>query len=182
MPRRFAAGRASAGMPAEWNRPRPIDVVAEHALEVKLETSSVSSRRLIEAIATGTRDFVLTARDGSVSTVVRLSMASASITEHRIAGQHVSIDWGRSTVQCRLDRVSLSRTELRLLAALLEATNHPLSRSQLIAKVWPGESGERVERENALAVYICTLRKRLAAVGLASALQTVRGVGYQIGS
>ena len=36
------------------------------------------------------------------------------------------------------------------------------------------------ERENALAVYVCTLRKRLAAIGLGQALQTVRGVGYRL--
>jgi DNA-binding response OmpR family regulator len=181
MPRRFSAQRAKATeRSSEWARPRTLEVSPEHAIEVRLETSASSSHRLAAAIEKGTRDFVLTSRDGSLSTVVRLSLTAATITEHAMAGHHVSVDWGHSTVQCRLDRVSLSRTELRLLAALLEGTGRPISRADLISQVWPDDSDAGVDRENALAVYVCTLRKRLAAIGVASALQTVRGHGYQI--
>jgi DNA-binding winged helix-turn-helix (wHTH) protein len=69
---------------------------------------------------------------------------------------------------------------LRLLAALFDGAGKPVSRKELIARVWPSDDMPATERENALAVYVCSLRKRLAAIGAASALVTVRGHGYRL--
>jgi DNA-binding response OmpR family regulator len=74
----------------------------------------------------------------------------------------------------------LSRTELRLLAALLEGEGQVMSRADLIRRVWPGDELELADRENALGVYVCSLRKRLSMIGVGSALVTVRYVGYLI--
>src|SRR3954467_4698823 len=103
MPRRFAKRRpAAAPTQIEWNRVRPLEPVAEQTLDVRIEASSSAGRKLLHALQSGTREFVVTSRDGSVSAAVRLSMAGASVTEHMMAGHLVSVDWGRSTVQCRL--------------------------------------------------------------------------------
>jgi len=53
-------------------------------------------------------------------------------------------------------------------------------RATLISRAWPKRKPVAAERENALGVYIHSLRKRLAAIGLANALQTVRTVGYRL--
>jgi DNA-binding response OmpR family regulator len=55
-----------------------------------------------------------------------------------------------------------------------------VTRAQLIERVWAGSNLRRSERENALTVYICTLRKRLSSVGLGGALHTVRRMGYRL--
>ena len=51
---------------------------------------------------------------------------------------------------------------------------------ELDARAWPKRKLPAAERENALGVYIHSLRKRLAAIGLRNALQTVRRVGYRL--
>jgi len=69
---------------------------------------------------------------------------------------------------------------LRLLSGLLENNGQAVRRETLIERAWPRRRPGGSETENVLAVYICTLRKRLAAIGLANALHTIRGVGYRI--
>ena len=78
------------------------------------------------------------------------------------------------------NRVRLSRTELRLLEALLRGDGATVTRLQLIERVSAGSSLRRSERENALTVYVCMLRKRLSAIGLRNALHTVRRPGYRL--
>ncbi len=149
-------------------------------LDVRLEMSPAASGRLVDALQGGEREFVLTSSDGHVSAPVRLSIAAVSASEHQLAGGRIVIDWSKSTIAHRECRVSLSRTELRLLAALLDSDGGPVSRAELIGRVWAGDNLDLKARENALTVYICSLRKRFVAIGLGSALQTIRNVGYVV--
>lgn len=72
---------------------------------------------------------------------------------------------------------SLSRREGDLLEAFLRTPGQPLSRTQLLTKVWGIDSD--VEEGN-LDNYIHFLRRRLKAVGSKVVIRTIRGVGYQI--
>lgn len=165
-----------------FNRSRNFQIGAECTVEARLETSTSTGERLLAALNQGMREFVLTSRDGKLSAGVRLAVADASITPHTVNGYKLQIDWSQATVARGRDRVTLSQTELRLLAALIEGSGHPISRTDLIRRVWPEDDEDMIEeRENALAVYVCSLRKRLKSIGVGSALHTVRGVGYQIG-
>jgi DNA-binding response OmpR family regulator len=76
--------------------------------------------------------------------------------------------------------VSLSRTELRLLSGLLESNGEPVAGATLIERAWPGDGAPGGDPKNLLAVYVWSLRKRLSAIGLGSALKTVRGTGYRM--
>lgn len=116
-----------------------------------------------------------------MSARVELTIVStaAAETECRLGSTRVLIDWSRSTVSNGTRCVSLSRTELRLFAALLGGEGRAMSRASLIGRVWPDDVLPDADRENALAVYMCSLRKRLTSVGAGDALQTVRGVGYR---
>jgi DNA-binding response OmpR family regulator len=156
----------------------PINLI--RTLDARLELSSAAGERLLVALQDGVHDFVLSSRDGSMSAKLRLSLPPTSISEHRIGGSTVFIDWSAATVALGQSRASLSRTELRLLAALLEGEGQPMSRADLIRRVWPADELELADRENALGVYICSLRKRLSMIGAGSALATVRYVGYLI--
>ena len=125
-------------------------------------------------------DFVLTSGDGRLSAKVRLRLAGSGRTPHTIGGRSIFVDWSISAVEHGRSRATLSRTELRLLAALIDAGSRAMARSELIERVWPHNELPLEDRENALAVYVCCLRKRLAAVGVADAITTVRGVGYRL--
>lgn len=72
---------------------------------------------------------------------------------------------------------SISRREGDLLEAFLRNPGQPLSRTQLLTKVWGIDSD--VEEGN-LDNYIHFLRRRLKAVGSSVHLRTVRGIGYRI--
>jgi len=142
--------------------------------------SGPSTARLVQMIATGVDEFVLTSADGRISVRARLSIDSVDFSEQCLPGSNVVVDWTRATVANDGNCVRLSRTELRLLSGLLENNGQAVRRETLIERAWPRRRPGGGETENVLAVYICTLRKRLAAIGLANALHTIRGVGYRI--
>ena len=158
---------------------RPIArATLSESLAAELQMSPRSGERLQQHVDEDGNEFVLSSADGQLSVRLRLSLQREAL-EHRAGDARVLVDWSRSTIACGSHRVALSRTELRLLAALLEDDGKCVTRSVIIGRVWPDSALTTAERENALAVYVCTLRKRLAAVGLGSALQTVRGLGYR---
>jgi len=152
---------------------------AEYSFEAVIETVASSGRRLVAALEEGAREFVLTASDGT-AVRVRIRLASTTRTQHQLGDSLVAVDWANATVECGEHRVTLSRTELRLLAVLITASPAAVSRGELIGRLWPGEGPVVEERENALAVYVCSLRKRLSLVGLKGAIETVRGLGYRM--
>ncbi len=73
----------------------------------------------------------------------------------------------------------LTATEFRLLMALAEAAGRVLSREQLIDRVWgPCFSGDA----RTVDAHIRHLRVKLAQVGPADVIKTVRGFGYRMGA
>lgn len=149
-------------------------------LDAIVETTETANARIMKALAAGDTEFVLTSGDGKLSVKVSLRLPGAGRTVHVIAGQSVFVDWSDSAVENGRARQTLSRTELRLFAALLDGRGRTMTRSELIERVWPGNELPFEGRENALAVYVCCLRKRLAAIGVAKAIDTVRGTGYRL--
>jgi DNA-binding response OmpR family regulator len=150
------------------------------SVTAKIALSPRAAERLIQAVADGTERYILVAADGDLSLRVRLSIEAHHPDELRLANGKLVVDWPVSTISNGRNQVTISRTELRLLGGLLEGNGHPVPRAQLIARVWPRDRIASSGRGNSLAVYVCTLRKHLAEIGLGQALQTVRGVGYRL--
>jgi two-component system, OmpR family, response regulator len=73
--------------------------------------------------------------------------------------------------------LSLSHLEFELLAYLYEHIGVVFSRKTLIKAVW--SDGVSVS-ERTVDAHIKSIRKALATVGLLSAIETVRGVGYKM--
>jgi DNA-binding response OmpR family regulator len=178
--KRLNSARASSDVQALASfSPRLVASSNDRRLTATLMMSESASQRLLSVLASGTTDFRLSAADGSLMLRLRLAVSTASAAEEHIKDR-LFIDWSRSTVSNESNRVRLSRTELRLLEALLRAKGSTVTRLQLIERVWAGSNLRRSERENALTVYICTLRKRLGGIGLNGALHTVRRMGYRL--
>ena len=163
------AGRRRNAEPAGWS-----------VLRAELDTSPPAAVRLYEAVAAGTNEFVLTSHDGAVAAHVRLRLSDLATTHHEIGGRAFRVDWSTAALERQGRTASLSRTEIRLLAVLLAEQGGVLSRSELIERVWPQGELLGSERESALNVYICCLRKRLAAIGVHRGIETVRGAGYRL--
>jgi two-component system OmpR family response regulator len=75
------------------------------------------------------------------------------------------------------DRVALTPTEFRLLAALAAQPGRAVRRAALIGAAWPEGA---IVHDNTLDVYIARLRRKLERLDGAPGIVTVHGVGYSL--
>lgn len=75
-----------------------------------------------------------------------------------------SFDFTKQIFQVAQSRISLSRTEQRLLQILLENRGNTVPRERLLAYVWP--DGTEFVEENALSVAVARLRGKLKGYGV----------------
>lgn len=160
-------------------RARSGDAADGRTVTVRMTMTTAGGTRLFRYLAERD-DCILLSPDGRLSIKVGLALETAQITEERFAGGAVVIDWLASTMSHGRRRTSLSRTELRLLEALLGGAGRPVPRARLIERAWPGCQISGADKGNDLAVYIYALRKQLARIGLSDVLRTVRGTGYAL--
>lgn len=73
--------------------------------------------------------------------------------------------------------LELTRTEFRLLVALLRRPGRVVGRQELMAEVWGYDFGAGSSN---LDVYVSYLRRKLEAAGEPRIVQTARGVGYVV--
>lgn len=102
----------------------------------------------------------------------------------RRGGQSAGVEWHDLRVDpvshallSGTERVPLTPTEFRLLARLLATPDSVVRRRQLVEAAWPNGS---IVSENTLDQYVSKLRRKLAQSGSSRAIQSARGVGYQI--
>ncbi|ACU35398.1 response regulator transcription factor [Actinosynnema pretiosum subsp. pretiosum] len=88
----------------------------------------------------------------------------------------VRIDLARHEVTVGGSAVALSRKEFQVLALVMAAGGAVCTRERILAEVW-GRTWAGANRT--LDVHVATLRTKL---GRPSLLETVRGVGYRLGS
>ena len=88
----------------------------------------------------------------------------------------VTVDLTRHTVSVEGRPVTLTRKEFQVLALLASADGAVCTRSRIVAEVW-GRSWAGANRT--LDVHVATLRTKL---GNPEVVQTVRGVGYRLGT
>ncbi len=89
----------------------------------------------------------------------------------------LTVDNARHLVQVDDEEISLTLKEFQLLALLLEHHDTVFTRDQLLNTVW-GYDFDGASRT--VDVHIRTLRQKLGAAG--AYIQTIRGIGYKIGS
>lgn len=173
---------ADAAIPLVRRRPAARrDVAGLQRVTAYLSLTEASLERLL-ALTGSYTDFVLSAADGS--TAVRVGVQVASVPSAVLQlGSGVVLDWPSATLSRGYTRVALTRAELRLLAALVEAAPAPVSHAVLARRLWRAEGRQRGDWRagSGLAVVVCSLRKRFRALGLPAAIRTKRGMGYSLG-
>ena len=97
-----------------------------------------------------------------------------------VAGQYLScdgirMDLNRHTVSCRLEEISLSEAEYRLLLCLMQNKGRTVTRERILEQVWD-VNGNYVN-DNTLTVTMKRLRDKLYQP---KCLKTVRSVGYRM--
>src|SRR5699024_5573366 len=73
--------------------------------------------------------------------------------------------------------VGLTKKEADILEALLERYPRVAGREALLEKLW---DDQLFVDENTLNVNVTRVRKKMVEVGIAGAVETVRGVGYRL--
>jgi two-component system, OmpR family, phosphate regulon response regulator PhoB len=116
---------------------------------------------------------VLLARVRALLRRARASQAQGPGSRLRAGG--VSLDLEAHEASCEGEPVSLTVSEFKLLAALLQNRGRVLTRDRLIELV-QGQGVSVVDR--AVDTHVFGLRRKLGACG--DLIQTVRGVGYRI--
>lgn len=108
---------------------------------------------------------------------VRVQLRENTIPEGIFQSDSYYFDFAKMEFINNGSLVELSKTEQRLLRCLLENKGKSVSRSQLIDKIWQGET-EFVE-EHALTVVVNRLRSKLGETpGHSKHIKTVYGTGY----
>ncbi|GIO83411.1 transcriptional regulatory protein YxdJ [Paenibacillus faecis] len=89
----------------------------------------------------------------------------------------LKLDKDRLNLSLGNRKVELSLTEVKMLEELMRRGEEVVSRDRLLEKIWDDQV---FVDDNTLNVYVTRVRKKLAALGIEEALQTVRGQGYRL--
>lgn len=89
----------------------------------------------------------------------------------------LALDLGRGVAAVKGEEIALTRNEARLLQTLLQRPGEILSREALMTALWKSDA---FVDDNTLTVNMARLRRKLECLGLANALVTRRGQGYQL--
>ncbi len=95
----------------------------------------------------------------------------------RLSYKDIALDIGKSCVHYQSQAVDLTFTELQIMTELVKNAEVYSSKNQLIETCWKGEN---FIDDNALAVNMTRLRKKLGKLGLDGVIETKRNVGYRI--
>jgi len=87
------------------------------------------------------------------------------------------LDVERMRLTLNEQEVDLSHTETKILDELMKKVERVVSRDRLLEKIWDDQA---FVDDNTLNVYVTRVRKKLAALSIDDALQTVRGQGYRL--
>ena len=77
--------------------------------------------------------------------------------------------------------VRLSQREFAVLHCLSSSAGRAVDAEELLRVVWGGPSAQPRPRQ-ILDVYVCQLRRKLAALGIGNGITTIRGYGYALGA
>lgn len=97
--------------------------------------------------------------------------------ERTVTVAGLTLDVERLALSFRGAKVELSHTEAKILDELLKKAERVVSRDRLLEKIWDDQT---FVDDNTLNVYVTRVRKKLASLGIADAIQTIRGQGYRL--
>lgn len=138
----------------------------------------------VMALENGADDYITKPFDYEIVT------AKINSQLRRAYGSYASSQNGRTTsvegltldverLRLTLDEqeIDLSHTEAKILDELMKKVERVVSRDRLLEKIWDDQA---FVDDNTLNVYVTRVRKKLAALQIDDALQTVRGQGYRL--
>jgi DNA-binding response OmpR family regulator len=162
----------------------------EHQVPIIIATARSDLPSRVHGLHLGADDYLVKPYDvrellARIRAVTRRVQARAPSGPPGSSGPHpldpidvgpVRIDPARRVVSCAGSPIPLTRKEFDLIALLAEHRGVVVRREQLLSEVWQtswGSGGRTLE------VHVASIR---AKTGLAGIIETVRGVGYRLGT
>jgi DNA-binding response OmpR family regulator len=108
---------------------------------------------------------------------LRVLMRRAPRTPQRQNHGDLLLDTERREASVAGQELLLTPREFDILACLLASAERPVSREQLIERVWQMDRNVTL---NSVDVYVGYLRKKLAAARSALRIEAVRGIGFKL--
>lgn len=93
--------------------------------------------------------------------------------------EDIVLELSNSDLRCGQKRIRLSFKEFEVMKLLILSQNTVVPKEQLIVKVWGAESDAE---DNNVEAYISFLRKKLFFLGSKVTIQTIRKLGYRLGT
>ena len=90
----------------------------------------------------------------------------------------ISLDRDSFELICSSNRINLGKKEFQILEMLILNQGKSIDKEKFIEKIWGYDTDAEY---NTIEVYVSFLRKKLVAVGAATEIKSIRGVGYTLG-
>lgn len=157
----------------------------DHEQAIIMLTAKSSDEDIIEGLSLGADDYV--AKPFSVAQLVLRVQAVLRRTRKGLAqnqtlqlGNDLSIDCQNLTGRHGTENLSFTRREIDILHYLQSNTERPVSREELLNKVWGYARHLDIETRT-VDIHIAKLRRKIEAdPGEPQFLVTVRGAGYRL--
>ena len=109
----------------------------------------------------------------ALARVERLIAQQREPRSSRVVAGDLTVDLAQRSAVRNGRHVALTPRELSLLLALIEQSEHPVTKRELLVAVW----GEEVRSQNVVEANVSSLRRKLHALG-APVIHTLHGAGY----
>ena len=132
---------------------------------------------IVAGFGNGADDYIVKPFELEVlhSRILALLRRTGNAAEQYLSCDEIRMDLNRHTVSCRLEEISLSEAEYRLLLCLMQNKGRTVTREKILEQVWD-VNGSYVN-DNTLTVTMKRLRDKLSQP---ACLKTVRSVGYRM--
>ncbi|KIC47834.1 response regulator transcription factor [Tateyamaria sp. ANG-S1] len=144
-------------------------ITAQDALEDKLEGLEAGADDYL------TKPFAFAEMAMRVETLLRRADRTAGTQEEELCTGPLRLDRARKKVTVDGAPIALTATEFSLLAHLMQHTDRPVDRMELLNAVWGYDFDPET---NVVEVYILYLRRKLSQATTDVTLRNVRGFGY----
>ncbi|HAT4138578.1 TPA: response regulator transcription factor [Clostridium perfringens] len=112
----------------------------------------------------------------SIARIASLLRRTYSLSEQEVLTYgDLKLNLSNGTISCRGKEEELTKNELKILSHLLKNKGNVVSREDLMDYMW---NSDIFVDDNTLSVNVTRLRKKLEEVGVKSAIETRRGLGY----
>nr|WP_075576632.1 response regulator transcription factor [Olsenella timonensis] len=153
------------------------------ATPVLMLTARTSTADKVEGLDAGADDYMTKPFEADAFEADELLARLRALTRRKgdvmldeVAFADVTLDLATHDLSCGQQSVHLSGKEFEVMRILMGSSPRVVSKQDLLARVW----GDVDASENSVEAYVSFLRKKLAHIGSAVQITTLRMLGYRL--